>query len=482
MKHSVKNRSNTTNNPISSQTLKWMAILVLVISLVLSPNIPVTAETNTEEIQTLPYHSYLPITQRGGNSYYVSPQGDDSNPGTFSHPWRTIRKAADSVEPGYTVYIHGGIYHEKIAINHSGTQDMPIRFYAVQGENPIIDGENHLPGAGSGLISIFGNWVEITGIEVQNSNYIGIGLYGEHDTVSNAFVHHSQKTGVYINGDYGTVQDSRIWRNSIINEYGVSSIWSSGLASSRDSENGITEYSIMRRNVVWENWGQGINAYESDHVTIEDNISHDNFVNNIYISNATNILCQRNFVYMAPSSYMYGYGNNIGIMLNDEIDYPSSNITIINNISFGNNWNFAMFKGTNAFKNVLVVNNMFINAIKSGGVLLRGPHQNVIFKNNIIQQDGDLPLIILNLNPIVSYSNNLWSKTPPSEASGSGDVIGDPQFAHIGDPFSPEWFRLTSLSPAIDGAVSFPEVSVDYFGNRRLLLPDMGAIEYVLAP
>jgi hypothetical protein len=235
----------------------------------------------------------------------------------------------------------------------------------------------------------------------------------------------------------------------------------------------------MRRNVVWENWGQGINAYESDHVTIEDNISHDNFVNNIYISNATNILCQRNFVYMAPSSYMYGYGNNIGIMLNDEIDYPSSNITIINNISFGNNWNFAMFKGTNAFKNVLVANNMFINAIKSGGVLLRGSHQNVIFKNNIIQQDGDLPLIIINLNPIVSYSNNLWSKTPPTEASGSGDVIGDPQLAHIGDPFSPEWFRLTSLSPAIDGAVSFPEVIVDYFGNRRLPLPSLFSLVYL---
>lgn len=40
--------------------------------------------------------------------YYVSPSGDDSNPGTIQSPWRTIQHAADSVNPGDTVQVRAG--------------------------------------------------------------------------------------------------------------------------------------------------------------------------------------------------------------------------------------------------------------------------------------------------------------------------------------------------------------------------------------
>jgi hypothetical protein len=33
-------------------------------------------------------------------TYYVAPDGDDSDPGTESHPWRTIGKAARTVVAG----------------------------------------------------------------------------------------------------------------------------------------------------------------------------------------------------------------------------------------------------------------------------------------------------------------------------------------------------------------------------------------------
>ena len=480
MKQSLIIQPYTRNSSFSTQKLKWILIIVSVITIFLCLNIPVSAQTNAEEIQNSPYHSYLPIAQRGGMTYYVSPSGNDSNPGTYAHPWRTITKAADSVEPGSIVYIYSGTYHEKIAIYQNGTQVMPIRLSALPGQKPILDGENHLPEPGSGLISVYGDWVEISGIEVKNSNYVGIGLYGEHDTVSNVFVHHSQRTGVYINGDYGTVQDSHIWRNSLINEYGVSPNWSSGVASSRDIKDGITQFAIIRRNVVWENWGQGIDAYESDHVKIEDNVSHDNSVVNIYISDATNVVCQRNFVYINPSSYVYGYGDLRGIMIGDEGDNASSNITVINNISFNNNLNLALNRGTNPITNILIANNMFINSIETGGVILRGYHQNVIFTNNIIQQDGDLPIITIALEPEVIFSYNLWSKTPPSEAIGEADFIGNPYLSQTGDPYSPEWFMLTSLSPAIDGARALLEVRLDFFGNVREATPDMGAHEFFL--
>src|SRR5215510_15234163 len=45
-----------------------------------------------------------------GATFYVSPTGSDSNPGTQDQPFRTIQKAADVVNPGYTVIVEDGVY------------------------------------------------------------------------------------------------------------------------------------------------------------------------------------------------------------------------------------------------------------------------------------------------------------------------------------------------------------------------------------
>ena len=47
----------------------------------------------------------------------------------------------------------------------------------------------------------------------------------------------------------------------------------------------------------------------------------------------------------------------------------------------------------------------------------------------------------------------------------------------IGDPYSPDWFMLSDLSPAIDAAIALAETNRDFFGNYRGNSPDMGAIE-----
>jgi len=90
-----------------------------------------------------------------------------------------------------------------------------------------------------------------------------------------------------------------------------------------------------------------------------------------------------------------------------------------------------------------------------------------------------LPLIEVTLNPDVSFSNNLWSKSLPSDSKASSptDIVGDPKLAHIGDPFSATWFMLTTSSPAIDKSLSLPQVTVDYFGQIRGINPDIGADE-----
>jgi len=442
--------------------------------LVLQENVPVSKQSGSNQVIITLVPNDLP-------GYYVSPNGNDSNPGTRLKPWKTTKKAALTVSPGDIVYLRGGIYTESVRFETSGTESSPIKIMAYPGEIPIIDGQNQLPLSYTGLVSVFGNWVQISGLEVRNSKYIGLGLYGKHDSARDIFAHHSQKSGIYISGDYGVVENSKIWRNSLQHEFGKGPSWSSGLIAGRDSTDGLTEYAVMRNNVSWENWGQGIDTYESNQTIMEDNISHDNSITNIYISDSTNVLCQRNLVYMTPGSIVYGIDSNVGIMMGDEVYNPTSaNIKVINNISYGNNWNFALFKGTQdrSTNNVLIANNTFVNGINKGGVVIRGYHQNVRFENNLVLQDGPLPIIAIDLDPDLSFSSNFWSKSPSKDAIGPGDVIGNPRLVKTGEPNTPGWFRLTEFSPAIGKAKIIPEIIVDYFNIPRDSKPDLGAIEY----
>ena len=43
-------------------------------------------------------------------TYYVATTGSDSNPGSVSAPWRTIRFAVSRLSAGDTLYIRGGLY------------------------------------------------------------------------------------------------------------------------------------------------------------------------------------------------------------------------------------------------------------------------------------------------------------------------------------------------------------------------------------
>ncbi|MEB8861095.1 DUF1565 domain-containing protein, partial [Bacillus cereus] len=75
-----------------------------------------------------------------GPNYYVSPTGNDLNPGTLDQPFATIQKAANVAKEGSTIYIRGGIYNQKVRVTHSGVSGAPITFQNYQDEKVILDG------------------------------------------------------------------------------------------------------------------------------------------------------------------------------------------------------------------------------------------------------------------------------------------------------------------------------------------------------
>ena len=46
----------------------------------------------------------------GAKCYYVSPTGNDANPGTFALPHKTFRLSVTAAQPGDFIYAMGGIY------------------------------------------------------------------------------------------------------------------------------------------------------------------------------------------------------------------------------------------------------------------------------------------------------------------------------------------------------------------------------------
>ncbi|TCS31956.1 chondroitinase B-like protein [Paucimonas lemoignei] len=74
-----------------------------------------------------------------GPTYYLSPNGNDSSNGSASAPWRTIQKAANTVNAGDTVVLMDGTYTEgSIGFNRSGTSAKPITFKAQNKWKAIV--------------------------------------------------------------------------------------------------------------------------------------------------------------------------------------------------------------------------------------------------------------------------------------------------------------------------------------------------------
>lgn len=78
--------------------------------------------------------------------YYVSPDGSDTNPGSYDRPFATIQKAADVLGPGEICYVNPGIYYETVTPKNSGTKDKPITFKAAQANTVTINGAKQLSG------------------------------------------------------------------------------------------------------------------------------------------------------------------------------------------------------------------------------------------------------------------------------------------------------------------------------------------------
>ncbi|PGR32129.1 sugar isomerase [Bacillus cereus] len=108
-------------------------------------------------------------------NYYVSPTGNDLNPGTLDQPFATIQKAANVAKEGSTIYIRGGVYNQKVHVTHSGSSGATITFQNYQDEKVILDGSK-VKLEDDGLFTIEDkNYIQVKGLDPMHTKLAVVG-------------------------------------------------------------------------------------------------------------------------------------------------------------------------------------------------------------------------------------------------------------------------------------------------------------------
>jgi hypothetical protein len=79
-----------------------------------------------------------------GNVYYVATNGSDSNPGTTTQPFRTLKKGVSVLTAGDTLYVKDGTYFgsgQLMGIPSGTSWNKPVTIAAYPGHRPVIVAE-----------------------------------------------------------------------------------------------------------------------------------------------------------------------------------------------------------------------------------------------------------------------------------------------------------------------------------------------------
>lgn len=427
--------------------------------------------------------------------YYVSNGGNDNADGlSDATAWATVGKVNSfAFASGDDVYFNsndswGG---QQLMIDWGGTANDRVTIGAyymdggnevvgVSGNKPVIDGNDAVPGEYAALVQVqASDYTDIENLRVINSEGRGVAVsFSSNNRVSNVETYNTYREGIISwRSDTGIFEDndvseaSRVWPEFCgLPENSCS--WPGALVIASGGPNLLSFGNIVRRNVVYENYGEGIGLYQGPYNNIvEDNILYANRAVQIYVDASYDNIIRNNLVYGTtdPTYWRAGFPG-IGIEINDETGQGfalSENNKIYNNvvaysrtgISIATSYSDSVFRDSDIYNNTFIDN---LIGIDSRG---NGPWQNSFVRNNIIWAiSGDAELYGGRDNHFgLTFENNNWSSPPPVGGAGVGDVIGVPNISKttgwrsmVGGDLTYQDFALTSSSPGIDQGMTVP--------------------------
>jgi parallel beta-helix repeat protein len=421
---------------------------------------------------TLVYAAFLSFASAG--TFYISPQGHDSNPGTAQMPWATLQHGVDMISPGDTILVQSGTY-DGCRIGISGGDNAPKTLKAAPGaqvlinkpgpnnkHNSIIEVENF-----AGTVT---DWT-IAGFEVANSHQYGIDVrVTARITVQGNHVHNSSATGIFTAfSDNVVIQGNQSDHNGEHGIYVSNSSVSPTIASNRSHDNaaagihmngdiseqapkghrhtGLIQNATVENNVIWENGTQGGSAINCDGV--DDSIFRNNLLYNNHASGIS----------------LYAIDGAHG----------SSNNKIYNNtivMAANSRWpvNIPHDEKKPPTGNAVENNILYTPDLNHGSIL--------IASRNVAGFKSDYNVVVGRFS-----DNNGQSTTTSAKWQALGfdlhSIVSTPQQLFV-DPANQN-FQLNPGSPAIDAGTTLLDVPLDILGVTRPqgLAYDLGCYEAV---
>ena len=369
-----------------------------------TPTSPAAAPTSTPTATpTLP--------QEGAQTYYVATNGNDSNPGTASEPFRTINQGVSVLGPGDTLFVKSGTYAESLYdVIPSGTSwAKPVTLAAYPGDVVTIK-----PSSGNKVIRFTrSQYIIIDGFVLDGANVatnvIKITKEAHHIRIQNSELRGAPSQGILVT-NYGSI-------NSDYNEFINLDVHNNGTTNLDHGLYITTRNNLIDRSSIHHNAGYGVHIYMG---------GCNNCANNNIVSN--------NAIYDNASAGSWGPG----IILSS----GSGNLAY-NNLIWGNAGGIQVayrVSDAQVYNNVVYANDNY-------GIRIQSDSVNAIIRNNIVYQNG--------------------SETISDAGSGTIQdhnlVETDPQFVDA----PAHDFHLQPTSPAIDTGTALSEVPYDFDGISR---------------
>lgn len=400
------------------------------------------------------------------SNLYVSPSGNDSNPGTINRPLKTIQRAADLSKPSTTVYVRGGVYCEQLRVKSGGSPAKGfVTFRSQVGERATLDGSCLEVAHGDDAMVELNNvsFVRVQGFEIRNFRTrdqesvpwgIRIAGAGSHIEILQNDVHHIEQNssvtpaqhanGLGI-GVYGT--DGKTPISGLVIDGNEVHHLKTGNSESLVVNGNVSGFRITR-NIVHDNNNIGIDVIGFEHtapdpavdrarggvvsenrvydITSRGNLGDEPNSDGIYVDGGTRIVIERNIVHNVD------YGIE---MASEHADGDTSHVIARNNLVYScHAAGFAIGgydRKRGRTENVVIVNNTIYKNDTSrtghGEFLMQFYMRRNTFKNNIVYvgnhgkamtsksgPSGGLPTVIMD--------HNLYYSEDGKAVSGSFDA------------------------------------------------------------
>ncbi len=422
---------------------------------------------------------------------FVSPTGDDANPGTRESPLRSIQQAVDRLAPGKTVTLLEGVYDlaAPITIRAEGAAEGWVTVRGATGATVVLDGLGiNIPDSGiyprnNGLVQIENAaYVRIRNIHVRNSRRAGINIQESHHIdVINCISENSLSPGI---AAWQRCEYIRILGNTVINANDMEMSWTPYTGHEAPHE-AISMAGPHHFEVAWNHVyncrKEGIDVKETASFgTVHHNYVHDCDRQGLYIDGwfgqLEHIEMYENVV----------HGCESGIAVSSEDGPTTKNLKIHHNLIYNNRATgifFSRWGVDNIREHVDVYNNTFYRNgwgkdfsgdqqywLSGGCYLFSTNLRDVRIRNNIFAHN--FPFEIGHtarfadgwaVSQAIDISRNLiqdintaeypiylhtWLKDSVYATTGMHAILADPHFEDVdeGD------FRLKEGSPAKDEA------------------------------